>query len=293
MARHPRLWAAAITLVFAVAAAGCTRAQAATSPSWHAASTSPSPSAGSPSPSASPSSAAASPSPSATSSKPTPPPAPPSASGTPASPKPSKPAGQATGKGPAGSIAVTGTSAVALTFDDGPGPYTSQILDLLAKYHIKATFCVIGRQVHSYPNEIRRMIADGHTLCNHTWDHDEQLSTRTDAQIRDELQKTNDAIHAIAPDAKIGYFRNPGGNFAANTVAIAKSLGMKSIYWTVDPRDWANPGTQSIITNVESHTRAGAIVLSHDGGGDRSQTLAAYRVLLPYLKPRFTLIALP
>jgi peptidoglycan/xylan/chitin deacetylase (PgdA/CDA1 family) len=182
---------------------------------------------------------------------------------------------------------------VALTFDDGPGPYTSQILDLLAQYHVKATFCVIGRQVQAYPEEIKRIVADGHTLCNHTWDHDEQLSTRTDDQIRAELQKTNDAIHAIVPSAKIQYFRNPGGNFGPNTVNIAKSMGMTSIYWSVDPRDWARPGTPAIIDTVSSKTRAGSIVLSHDGGGDRSQTVAAYKVLLPSLESRLRLITLP
>ena len=284
MARHPRLLAAGIALIVVSAVAGCTAARAST----HGARPIPSPAATS---SAPPTSAAASPSPASPSATPTTktPTKPPS---TPSKP-PSPPGGTATGHGPFGSLASTGSSAVALTFDDGPGPYTSQILDLLAKYNVKATFCVIGRQVHSYPNEIKRIVAEGHTLCNHTWDHDEQLRTRTDDQIRAELQQTNDAIHAIVPGAKIQYFRNPGGNFGPNTVAIGQSLGMKPLYWSVDPRDWAKPGTQTIINNVISHTRAGSIVLSHDGGGDRSQTVAAYRYLLPNLKSRLNLIALP
>jgi peptidoglycan/xylan/chitin deacetylase (PgdA/CDA1 family) len=69
----------------------------------------------------------------------------------------------------------TGTSAVALTFDDGPGGNTNEVLDLLAQHHIKATFCVIGRQVAGYPDAIRRIVAEGHTLCNHTWSHDLNL----------------------------------------------------------------------------------------------------------------------
>ena len=290
MARHPRLLAAATALAVVALVAGCTKAQASAQPresaTWK-------------SPSASASSAAAT-SPSASPNgtpnhTPGTPPSNPPTSKPPAKPPatPTKPSGTATGKGPYGSMATTGSGAVALTFDDGPGPYTSQILDLLERNHVKATFCVIGRQVHSYPNEIKRMIADGDTLCNHTWDHDEQLRTRTDAQILDELQKTNDAIHAIVPGAKIQYFRNPGGNFAPNTVAIGQSLGMKPLYWSVDPRDWSTPGTQSIISTVNAKTRAGSIVLSHDGGGDRSQTVAAYRTLLPGLKAKFTLIPLP
>lgn len=188
---------------------------------------------------------------------------------------------------------MTGSSAVALTFDDGPGAYTDDVLDLLKQYHIKATFCVIGEQVPSHEALIRRIVAEGHTLCNHTWDHDEQLWHKSEADIRSELQKTNDAIHHAAPDAKIAYFRNPGGNFSKQTVSIAASLGMKSLYWYVDPRDWARPGTQTIINNVESHTKKGAIVLMHDGGGNRSQTVAALKTLLPWLKARFKLIALP
>lgn len=192
-----------------------------------------------------------------------------------------------------GVISTTGTGNVSLTFDDGPGPYTSQLLDLLDKYQVKATFCLIGRQVQAYADVVRRMVADGMTLCNHTWDHDERLRNRRDTYIRDELERTNAAIQAVAPGAQIEYFRNPGGEFGANTAAIGKSLGMQPLMWNVDPRDWARPGTQAIIANVLKHTHPGSIVLSHDGGGDRSETLAAYRVLLPNLKSRFQLVPLP
>jgi peptidoglycan-N-acetylglucosamine deacetylase len=211
-----------------------------------------------------------------------------------ATPKPTTPtAGPDTSHGPLGLISRTGSSAVALTFDDGPGPYTGQMLDLLDRYHVKATFCLIGRQVQAYAAVVRRMVADGMTLCNHTWSHDEELRSRSDDDIRDELERTNDAIHAVVPGAKIEYFRNPGGEFGPNTVAIAKSLGMRSLLWSVDPRDWACPGTQAIIDNVLKHTRRGSIVLSHDGGGVRTQTLAAYRVIIPNLRSRFHLVRMP
>jgi peptidoglycan-N-acetylglucosamine deacetylase len=190
-------------------------------------------------------------------------------------------------------ITSTGSSAVALTFDDGPGPYTGKILDLLDQYHIKATFCLIGRQVRAYAATVRRMVADGMTLCNHTWDHDEHLRQRPAAQIRKELADTNAAIQSVAPEAKIKYFRNPGGAFSSGTIAIARSLGMKSLMWNVDPRDWTMPGTEAIIDNVLRHTHHGSIVLSHDAGGDRSQTLAAYRMIIPSLRRHFRLIAMP
>jgi peptidoglycan/xylan/chitin deacetylase (PgdA/CDA1 family) len=135
------------------------------------------------------------------------------------------------------------------------------------------------------------MVAEGHTLCNHTWSHDEKLHSRPAEQIRAEMQRTNDAIHTVVPRAVIGYFRAPGGNFSPQIVNIAASMGMTSIYWSVDPQDWRNPGVQPIITNVLTHTGPGSIVLLHDGGGP--QTVAAVRTILPNLAHRYTLIALP
>jgi peptidoglycan-N-acetylglucosamine deacetylase len=195
------------------------------------------------------------------------------------------------GTGPAGSLQTTGSSAVALTFDDGPWEDTPAVLDLLAQYHIKATFCMVGRQVATHAALVRRIVAEGHTLCNHTWSHDEMLRTRPADRMRAELQQTNDAIHAVVPDAVIGYFRAPGGNFSPQVVNLAASMGMTSIYWSVDPQDWRGPGVQSIITNVLTHTRPGSIVLLHDGAGP--QTVVALRTILPELVRRYTLIALP
>src|SRR5205823_6077927 len=100
---------------------------------------------------------------------------------------------------------------------EGPAPYTGQVLDLLAQYHVKATFCVIGRQVAANADLIKRIVAEGHTLCDHTWDHDLNLRKRSDDQIRAELQKTLDAIHAVVPGVPVKYFREPGGNWGANT----------------------------------------------------------------------------
>jgi peptidoglycan/xylan/chitin deacetylase (PgdA/CDA1 family) len=195
--------------------------------------------------------------------------------------------------GPYGSMSVTGSSAVALTFDDGPDASTGQILDLLKRYGIHATFCIIGSNIAGHTAMIKRIVNEGHTLCNHTWTHDEQLRTRTPAQIANELRRTDDAIHAVVPGARIEYFRNPGGNFSPQTISIAASMGMKSLYWSVDPRDWDRPGTQAIINNVMTHTRRGSIVLMHDGGGDRSETVAALRTILPGLKKKYSLIPLP
>lgn len=197
----------------------------------------------------------------------------------------------ATGDGPAGTVRKTGSDAVALTFDDGPWDDTPAVLDLLAQHHVKATFCMVGRQVAARAELVRRMVAEGHTLCNHSWSHDEKLRTRTPDQIRSDMQRTNDAIRAAAPGAVIGYFRAPGGNWSPGIVSIAAGLGMTSLSWTVDPRDWSGPGVQSIVNTVLRNTRPGGIVLMHDGAGP--QTVAALRTILPDLAGRFTLIALP
>lgn len=285
-----RRTAALVLAALMLASGGCTAAHAGTASAWHPAV--PPSGSGSAQPALSPS-PSDSPAPSRSSAPPDLSAPAPLAARTSIGPPGPIPAGNGPVRGPAGSLVSTGTSAVALTFDDGPGGYSMTVLDLLAKYHIKATFCVIGRWVAGNPEVIKRIVADGHTLCNHTWSHDLQLRTRTADQITADLQKTNDAIHAIVPDAKIKYFRNPGGNFSPQTVSIAASLGMKSIYWRVDPQDWRKPGAGAIINNVIGHTGPGAIVLLHDGGGDRSATVTALRTILPNFAARFTLIALP
>jgi peptidoglycan-N-acetylglucosamine deacetylase len=200
--------------------------------------------------------------------------------------------------GPAGSRMTTGTKTVALTFDDGPDPaQTPRILKLLAQNHTKATFCLVGRNVQKHPELVRKIVAGGHTLCNHTWSHDLKLGKKSPAKIEADLARTNAAIRKAAPNAKIKYFRAPGGNFTPGVVAVAKQLGMVSLYWRVDPRDWDHPKGEThaqhrarVIGRVERNTHAGAIVLSHDYA--QPDTIAAYRTLLPWLRKRYRLVAL-
>ena len=215
----------------------------------------------------------------------------------PAKPAP-KPVAHKTPIGPGGSKMITGSKAVALTFDDGPDPAnTPQILKLLAKNHVHATFCLVGRNVQKHPEIVRQIVAGGHTLCNHTWSHNLKLGKQPAAKIRADLARTSAAIHTAAPGAKVKYFRAPGGNFTPGVVAIAKSLGMTSLYWRVDPRDWEHPEGESnaqhkaqVIARVESHTHSGAIVLSHDYA--QPETISAYRTLIPWLKKRYHLVGL-
>jgi peptidoglycan-N-acetylglucosamine deacetylase len=194
---------------------------------------------------------------------------------------------------------MTGSEAVALTFDDGPYPEnTPQILDLLRETGVKATFCVLGRNAHTYPDLIRRIYNEGHTFCNHTWRHDLELRNKDEGAIRDDLSATINAIREAVPGAKVPYFRAPGGNFDAKVVRIAASMGMTSIYWHVDPRDWdvnkygrGQSMVDHIVSNVKQNARPGSIIISHDAL--KPDTVTAYKTLIPWLKSRFTLIALP
>jgi peptidoglycan/xylan/chitin deacetylase (PgdA/CDA1 family) len=195
---------------------------------------------------------------------------------------------------PYGARRTTGNATVALTFDDGPNAaWTDQVLAVLREHKVKATFCVVGKRALADPARIRRIVADGHSLCNHTYDHNVKLGTLTEPEIRANLQATNDAIRAAAPNATISYFRHPGGAWTPLAVKVAAEMGMTSLHWSVDPRDYNRPGAEVIAEYVARHTRPGSVVLLHDGGGDRSQTAEACRLMLPALKSQFTLVALP
>ncbi|MGY0006983.1 polysaccharide deacetylase family protein, partial [Micromonospora sp. I033] len=197
-------------------------------------------------------------------------------------------------EGPYGALVSTGSARIALTFDDGPDPqWTPQVLALLKEYGVKATFCVVGENVETHPDLVRSIAADGHTLCNHSWNHDITLGRRSPDAIRDDLLRTNDAIRAAAPGARIAYFRQPGGAWTYPVVSVSEELGMTPLHWAVDPTDWQAPGAWRITETVMAQTAPGSIVLLHDAGGDRSGTVEALQALLPQLLSRFQLEALP
>jgi peptidoglycan/xylan/chitin deacetylase (PgdA/CDA1 family) len=226
-------------------------------------------------------------------------PASPAPTGTASGPvKPSGTAKPKPGYTATGAMRRTGSDAVALTFDDGPDPVqTPLILDLLKSHGVKATFCLVGFRARDYPELVRRIAAEGHTLCNHSWQHLTTLARKPPEYIRQDLANTNAAIRAAVPDARITYFRAPGGNFTPELVGLARSMGMVSIYWQVDPRDWDHKPDPTeaahvarVVAAIQHGTRPGAIVLSHDNR--QPATIQAYRVLLPWLKARFRLAPL-
>jgi peptidoglycan/xylan/chitin deacetylase (PgdA/CDA1 family) len=202
------------------------------------------------------------------------------------------------GRGPGNSLRTTGSNTIALTFDDGPDPVqTPKILALLHRYGLKATFCLVGRQVRKHPEIVREIVAAGHTLCNHTWDHSLTIGKDEPDKIQEDLAKASAAIHAAAPGAKIPFFRAPGGNFTDRLVSVAAADGMTSLYWEVDPQDWNHLAGETdaahvarVVDDIRGHARPGAIILSHDF--NQPDTIEAYTRLLPWLVENFQ-IGLP
>jgi peptidoglycan-N-acetylglucosamine deacetylase len=177
---------------------------------------------------------------------------------------------------------------IALTFDDGPDPmWTPQVLDLLSQYDARATFCLIGTNAERYPELVRRIAGEGHALCDHTMHHDERLPSLPVEDREAEIVDCQDAILAAAPDARVPYFRAPAGAFSSandqdSVQRIAARNGMQPLAWSIDTEDWTRPGVDAIVSAVQ---QAGDhdVVLLHDAGGDRQQTLTALEQVLPWL----------
>jgi peptidoglycan/xylan/chitin deacetylase (PgdA/CDA1 family) len=154
-----------------------------------------------------------------------------------------------------------GTGPVYLTFDDGPGYHTEQILDILKRYNVHATFYVVGRNVPGNISTMRRIHQEGHAIGNHSYNHAD-LSRLTKAQVLQELSTTQLAIQqacGVTPTA----FRPPYGAVNSTVREVAASLGLSVDLWNVDPDDWLQPGTNEIVRQVLGHDRAGSVVLLH------------------------------
>jgi peptidoglycan/xylan/chitin deacetylase (PgdA/CDA1 family) len=185
-----------------------------------------------------------------------------------------------------GVVQTTGApgSTVALTFDDGPSEHTAEVLDILDRQGVKATFCVVGESAQAHPELIKEIAGRGHTLCDHTMTHDLTLADRTEQQIRGQIGGTLDLIRAAVPDAEVPFYRAPGGNFSAEVIRIAASYQQQPLGWSVDPRDWTNASAQEIRTAILDAAIPGSIVLLHDGGGDQSETVMALDEVITELR---------
>jgi peptidoglycan/xylan/chitin deacetylase (PgdA/CDA1 family) len=176
-------------------------------------------------------------------------------------------------------------NAIALTIDDGPHPkWTPLVLDLLAKHEVQATFCLIGEQVRDNYKVVQLMVEAGHQVANHTWRHPIDINRFSNKRVETEITKTHRVIVEVTGTAP-RLFRAPGGNWSPTVFKAVARHGMFPIDWDIDPRDWSRPGV-SHVTRKLLEGRAGDILLCHDGGGDRSQTLKSLKTVLPRLKSR-------
>lgn len=176
---------------------------------------------------------------------------------------------------------------VAITFDDGPHPvYTPQILDVLKQYHARATFFLVGTRMTWYPNIVKREVREGHELGNHTFTHS-FYNKVSHKKFLDELHKTDKLISRYQKK-KVKLFRSPGGTLTKEIINSSKDEGYKVIQWSwhQDPKDWSNPGVKSIVNHVINNVHNGDIILMHDSGGRRQQTVEALKEILPELKKR-------
>jgi peptidoglycan/xylan/chitin deacetylase (PgdA/CDA1 family) len=175
-----------------------------------------------------------------------------------------------------------GPRVIALTIDDGPSPvYTPQVLRILEKYRVKATFSMVGENVSYYPAIAREVADAGHTIINHTWNH-ARLTALSAAGQRAEIARATDAIHT-ATGVHPRMFRAPYGIWSREALAYCASERLIPLDWSVDPRDWSRPGVSEIVRTITRTTRSGSIILEHDGGGNRAQTVAALKIVIPRL----------
>ncbi len=179
-----------------------------------------------------------------------------------------------------------------LTFDDGPDPrYTPGILDTLARYGVSAMFFVCGEMAAENRDLLRRMAAEGHVIGNHTWTHP-HLTRLSRPALASEIARTSDVVEETLGEAPV-WFRAPYGEWNRAAFEVGAELGMEPLAWTVDSLDWTEPGTATIVSRILGGAAPGVIVLSHDAGGNRTQSVQALSSYLPQLLSRGYRMTLP
>ncbi|HVL91578.1 MAG TPA: polysaccharide deacetylase family protein [Actinomycetota bacterium] len=176
-------------------------------------------------------------------------------------------------------------SAVAITFDDGPDPtFTPQILAILNRYKVKATFFWTGRNIARYPKIVAAARAAGHSIQNHTWNHENLARAGFAGQEKAIVAQTREMRKLGLPFPK--WMRPPYGSFDPWTLKIAAKHGMRTILWTIDTVDYRRPPAMTIAKRVLGQVRPGSVVLMHDGGGSRAATVEALPIILDALLKR-------
>ena len=194
-----------------------------------------------------------------------------------------KPATAAKGKPPQPQFYIDdGPKTIALTIDDGPSSiYTPQILSLLQRYKVTATFSMVGTAVAADPGLAREVAAAGHKIVNHTWTH-ANLPALSATEMAMQINKANDEIQK-ATGRHLDMFRAPYGAWSTAVLEHCQQVKLTPLDWSVDPRDWARPGVSEIVSNIMKYTKTGSIILEHDGGGNRAETVAALTIAIPEL----------
>jgi peptidoglycan/xylan/chitin deacetylase (PgdA/CDA1 family) len=173
---------------------------------------------------------------------------------------------------------------VELSFDDGPDPrWTPQVLAILRAEGIHATFSVIGVWATQYPNLVRQELAMGETVCNHTLHHDEHLDREPLPIVAAEIDGGAAAIEAASGHHPTCY-RPPAGRWSPTVIQVAHTAHERVLDYSIDPSDYLRPPPSIIISRILSKLTRGAVVVLHDGGGDRSRTVAMLKTLIDTLK---------
>lgn len=185
-----------------------------------------------------------------------------------------------------------GSRRVSLTFDDGPNqPYTDGVLNVLAEYEVPATFFCVGLHVESAPATVERIAEAGHSIGNHTWSHP-FLPDLGQKDVQFQLDATNKAIAEVTGSAP-STVRTPYGSRTPDSLGWIAERGMTTVLWDIDSRDWAKPGVDAIVRRALADVSDGSVVLMHDGGGDRSQTVAALpRIIESLLNDGYELVTI-
>ncbi|MEH2113290.1 polysaccharide deacetylase family protein [Nostoc sp.] len=181
---------------------------------------------------------------------------------------------------------------IALTFDDGPwSESTAQVLDILKQNQIKGTFFLIGQNVKNYPSLVKREIAEGHVIGNHTWHHWYQFLNPQAAAY--EIDHTADLIYQVT-GIKTNLFRPPGGIMHNGVAAYARNSKYAIVLWSSDSVDYSRPAVPKLINNVFRQAKPGGIVLMHDGGGNRSKTVQALpEIIANFRKQGYSFVTIP
>ena len=182
--------------------------------------------------------------------------------------------------------ADTEVKVVALTYDDGPSPSTNQLLDILDRYQVKATFFEIGRNIEKHPEMVPMIVARGHELANHSYSHTDMMSKPREFLLS-EIEKTDKLLQELGVKQDSISFRPPFGRRGVVLSYLLSQMQKKQIMWDVNSLDYKNTLTAEDIANrVIDNVRSGSIVLMHDSGGDRSKTLAATQAIVKTLQSK-------